>query len=274
MSKKRILFVTQEMKPYTELSEMSDLMRQLPQYAQENGYEIRILMPKFGTINERRHKLHEVVRLSGMNIIVNDEDFPLIIKVASLPGAKMQIYFLDNDEFFKRKMIFEDEEGIPFDDNDYRTVFFNKGIMETVRKFGWAPDIIHCHGPMTSLIPLFHKNVYQNDPIFEEAKIVYSMYNHPLGDSFTEKFLEIAAINDMDTKAMKPFAQKDKITLNCGAIEYSEGIIQGSESMNENVKNKIDGYKGVFLEYHSIEDQLAKTLDLYKELVGEEEEEA
>ena len=151
--KKRILIVTQEMKPYTILSEMSELVRKYSQVIQENRMEVRILMPKFGTINERRHRLHEVVRLSGMNINVDDDDYPLIIKVASLPGTRMQVYFLDNEEFFKRKQIFEDTNGTFFEDNIDRTLFFCKGVIETVKKFGWAPDIVHAHGWMTSLLP-------------------------------------------------------------------------------------------------------------------------
>jgi len=155
MSNNKVLIVTQEMNPYTALTEISNIARKLAQYIQENGMEIRVLMPRFGTINERRHRLHEVVRLSGMNIIVDDDDFPLIIKVASLPEARMQVYFLDNEDFFKRKSIFENDKGEPFEDNADRMVFFCKGVIETVKKFGWAPDIVHCHGWMTSLIPLF-----------------------------------------------------------------------------------------------------------------------
>ena len=146
MSKKRVLFVTQEMNPYTALSQISEVVNRLPQVSNDKGFEIRVLMPRFGTINERRHRLHEVVRLSGMNIIVDDEDYPLIIKVASLPGARLQVYFLDNEEFFKRKFVFHDEDEKPFDDNMERMVFFCKGVLETVKKFGWPPDIIHCHG--------------------------------------------------------------------------------------------------------------------------------
>jgi len=157
MSKKRVLFVTQEMNPYTTLSEISEMVAKLPQSTQEKGMEIRVLMPKYGVINERRHRLHEVVRLSGMNIIVDDDDFPLIIKVASLPGSRLQVYFLDNEEFFKRKFIFDDEDEKPFEDNLDRMVFFCKGVMETVKKFGWPPDLIHCHGWMTSLVPLYLK---------------------------------------------------------------------------------------------------------------------
>jgi len=139
------------MSPYTTLSEISSIVNQLAPHTYNNGFEVRVLMPRYGVINERRHKLHEVVRLSGMNIIVDDDDFPLIIKVASLPGSRMQVYFLDNEEFFKRKFIFDGEDEKPFEDNADRMVFFCKGVMETVKKFGWAPDIIHCHGWMTSL---------------------------------------------------------------------------------------------------------------------------
>ena len=274
MSKKRVLFVTQEMKPYTTLSEMSDFVRKLPQLAQEKGYEIRVLMPRFGTINERRHRLHEVVRLSGMNIIVDDEDYPLIIKVASLPGARMQVYFLDNEEFFKRKMVFEDEEGKPFEDNQDRTVFFCKGVMETVKKFGWAPDIIHCHGPMTSLIPLFQKKVYNTDPIFEQAKVVFSAYNNDLESSFTERFSEIAAINDLEAEDVAPFGSADNITLNQGGITYSEAVVKGSNDLSDDVIKKIKDSKAEVLEYADIEEQLQATLDLYSSLIGEEEEEA
>jgi len=189
MSKKRVLFITQEMNPYTALGEVSDFVRKLPQKTVEKGFEIRVLMPKFGSINERRHRLHEVVRLSGMNIIVDDEDYPLIIKVASLPGARLQVYFLDNEEFFKRKFVFHDKDEKLYDDNEDRMVFFCKGALETVKKFGWAPDIIHCHGWMTSLVPLYLKKVYNNEPIFEDSKIIFSAFENEVDDNFKERFL-------------------------------------------------------------------------------------
>lgn len=273
MSKKRILFITQEMKPYTTLSEMSELMRKLPQHTQEQGYEIRVLMPKFGTINERRHRLHEVVRLSGMNIIVDDEDYPLIIKVASLPGARIQIYYLDNEEFFKRKFVFEDEEGKPFEDNQDRTVFFCKGVMETVKKFGWAPDIIHCHGPMTSLIPLFQKKVYHNDPIFEEATVIFSVYNNDLESSFNKRFLEIATINDLEDVDVAAYGEGDKITLNEGGIAYADVIALGSNDLSADVMEKITASGKEILEYKEVDEQLAATMEFYSSLIGEDEEE-
>ncbi|MFT4536184.1 MAG: starch synthase [Saprospiraceae bacterium] len=271
MSKKRVLFITQEMKPYTTLSEMSELVRKLPQHTQESGYEIRVLMPRFGTINERRHRLHEVVRLSGMNIIVDDEDYPLIIKVASLPGARIQVYFLDNEEFFKRKFVFEDEEGKPFEDNQDRTVFFCKGVMETVKKFGWAPDIIHCHGPMTSLIPLFQKKVYHNDPIFEDAKVIYSVYNNDLETTFNKRFLDIATINDLEDSDVAVYGSGDDITLNNGGIEYADALMIGSTELSDDVMEKIKAFDKDILEYKEVEEQLGATMDFYEFLIGEDE---
>lgn len=273
MSKKRVLFVTQEMKPYTTLSEISEIARKLPQYAQENDCEVRILMPKFGLINERRHRLHEVVRLSGMNIIVDDEDYPLIIKVASLPGAKMQVYFMDNEEFFKRKMIFKDAEGKPFKDNPHRTVFFSKSVMEIVKKFGWVPDIIHCHGPMTALVPLFHKKVYHTDPIFQQAKMIYSVYNSDLQESFDEDFLEIAAINGLEDEDLLPYAQDGKINLNKGAISYSDALVIGESDLNEVDSNVVKESSLPVQEYEDIDAHLESCVKLYDSLVDKEDEE-
>ncbi|MFZ1750557.1 MAG: glycogen/starch synthase [Saprospiraceae bacterium] len=236
MSKKKVLFVTQELNPYTEISFLSDLARRIPHYAAIEDFEMRVLMPKFGIINERRHRLHEVVRLSGMNIIVDDEDYPLIIKVASLPGARLQVYFLDNEEFFKRKAVFRDENEDPFKDNQERLVFFCKGVMETVKKFGWSPDIVHLHGQITSLIPLYMKKAYKNDPVFSDAKIVYSLYENGLSDSFDSRFLNIAAINDLEVQDLDVFKDNEAINLDLGAIKYSDGIISGSESTNDIVQ--------------------------------------
>ncbi len=229
MSKKKVLLITQELDPYTDLSVISQLARKLPGVTADE-YEFRILMPKFGIINERRHRLHEVVRLSGMNIIVDDEDYPLIIKVASLPGAKLQVYFLDNDEFFKRKAVFHDEDGSAFDDNQERLVFFCKGVMETVKKFGWAPDIVHIHGEIASLVPFYMKTAYKNDPVFQSAKVVYSMYDNTLSDTFNEKFFKVAAINDLEPKDLVAFDDGGKINLTLGAAKYSNGLIAGSEN--------------------------------------------
>ena len=177
MEKSRILFVTQEITPFLNETTLAETVRKISQGVHEKDKEIRIFMPRFGVINERRHQLHEVIRLSGMNLIVNDTDHPLIIKVASIPQARIQVYFIDNEEFFKRKRVFNDEDDKFFKDNDERSIFFCRGVVETVKKLGWKPDIVHCHGWMTSLLPLYLKNMYRDDPHFINAKTMYTVYD-------------------------------------------------------------------------------------------------
>jgi len=270
MEKKRVLIVSQEMEPYTALSEISKIARKLPQYVQENGMEIRVLMPRYGTINERRHRLHEVVRLSGMNIIVDDDDYPLIIKVASLPGARMQVYFLDNEDFFKRKSVFEDDKGKPFEDNQDRMVFFCKGVLETVKKFGWAPDIVHCHGWMTSLIPMYLKRAYSNEPLFKNAKVVYSLYDSSLPDSFDKSLFDKASINNLKEEDLDAYKDGDNVTLNKGAAEFSDGIIIGSESINESDTNLVNGLSIPVLAHQPVETYLAAYLEFFQSLLEQE----
>lgn len=267
--KTKVLFVTQEMQPYTALSEISDVVRKLPEYAQSNGMEIRVLMPRYGTINERRHRLHEVVRLSGMNIIVDDDDFPLIIKVASLPGARMQVYFLDNDDFFKRKSVFADDNGKPFDDNADRMVFFCKGVIETVRKFGWPPDIIHCHGWMTSLIPLYIREAYKTEPLFQNSKIVYSVYNNSMEDSFSNDFLAKASINNLEEEDLGAYMNGKGINLHQGAFTYSDAIIRGSEHLPEHVEKLFKNNDKPVLDYQHEDELPAVYLDFYNSLLEE-----
>lgn len=270
MSKKRVLFVTQEMNPYTTLSRISEVVNKLPQYSNDKGFEIRVLMPRFGTINERRHRLHEVVRLSGMNIIVDDEDYPLIIKVASLPGARLQVYFLDNEEFFKRKFVFHDAEKKPFEDNMERMVFFCKGVLETVKKFGWPPDIIHCHGWMTSLIPVYLKTVYKDDPVFHSAKILYSAYENKVSETFNKKFLEIAAINNLEEEDLAIFLNGDKINLDKGAFSHSDVVIKGSENLNGIVTDLAESLDVPIIDYQEdMEELLSGHMELYNELTEE-----
>lgn len=274
MSKKRVLFVTQEMNPYTNLTEVSKIVKKLPQFTQESGMEIRVLMPRFGTINERRHRLHEVVRLSGMNIIVDDDDYPLIIKVASLPGARLQVYFLDNEEFFRRKYIFEDKDGKPFDDNQDRMVFFCKGVIETVKKFGWPPDIIHCHGWMTSLVPFYLKTVYKDEPLFKDSKIVYSVYNNSLESTFDKRFVEKASINNLEPEDLKPFLNgEDKVKLHSGALSNVDAIIKGSESFDDALIKDIEAAGKPTLDFQDEESYLKAYVEFYRELLGEEEAE-
>ncbi|MCB9284770.1 MAG: glycogen/starch synthase [Lewinellaceae bacterium] len=272
MSKKKVLIVTQEMHPYTELTEIAEIARKLPQYAQDSGLEVRVLMPRFGTINERRHRLHEVVRLSGMNIIVDDDDYPLIIKVASLPGARMQVYFLDNEDFFKRKAIFEDEKGEVFDDNAERMVFFCKGVLETVKKFGWPPDIVHCHGWMTSLIPLYLKTAYKNEPLFRNSKVIYSIYSSSLGHTFSSEFLSKASINNLDEGHLKPYQTGNKISLHAGAVALADALVKGSESLPASVSQELAQTEKPVLEYQEGEEYFNSILEFYQALLQEEVE--
>lgn len=233
MAKTKLLIVTHEMSPFLELTKISEITRQLPQAMQEKGFEIRILMPKFGNINERRNRLHEVIRLSGMNIIINDNDNPLIIKVASIPAARMQVYFLDNEEYFQRKQVFNDASGKFFEDNDERTIFFCKGALETVKKLGWAPDIVHCHGWMSALVPAYIKTTYKNDPTFKNSKVVYSVYE----DSFTEKlnadFAKKAIMANMTAEDTKPFADADNTSLHIGAITHADAVVLADENLSD-----------------------------------------
>ena len=257
------------MNPYTTLTEISEMVHKIAPYSYNKGYEVRVLMPKFGTINERRHRLHEVVRLSGMNIIVDDDDYPLIIKVASLPGSRMQVYFLDNEEFFKRKLLFNDENNKPFDDNADRMVFFCKGVMETVKKFGWPPDIIHCHGWMTSLVPLYFDKIYRDNPIFENSTMIFSVYGHTYEDTFNKDFITKACINDLEEEDLSNYIENGKIRLNEGAIAHADGIISVSESINESAKSAISVANVPVKEYGDDEDYLTSTLDFYSSFTDE-----
>ena len=265
--KKRVLIVTQEMEPYTTLSRASRIARKLPQYIQENGMEIRILMPRFGMINERRYRLHEVVRLSGMNIIVDDDDYPLIIKVASLPGTRMQVYFLDNEEFFKRKEIFKNESGIPFEDNADRMIFFCKGVLETVKKFGWAPNIVHCHGWMTSLIPFYLKTAYKNEPIFEKAKVIYSVYNNDFEEHLSNRFAEKASINNLEPEDLKAYQNGKGIKLHLGAGKFSDALILGTDDIPIKIKENLSKLNKPLLEYTDDGEYLPAYLEFYKEIM-------
>jgi starch synthase len=228
------------MDPYHIESEIASIARSLPEYVQEQGMEIRVLMPRFGNINERRHRLHEVVRLSGINIIIDSDDYPLMIKVASLPGARMQVYFLDNEDFFKRKGVFRDDKEKFYDDNSERMIFFCKGVIETVKKFGWPPDIIHCHGWMTSLIPLYLKTAYQNEPVFQNSTVVYSVYKNSFKESLPKSFIKKAPIKDsISPSDLELFKGADNTSLNIGGANYSDAIILGSEEIDKDVNNFI-----------------------------------
>ncbi|WP_374166293.1 glycogen/starch synthase [Arcticibacter sp. MXS-1] len=235
MAKTKLLFITHEMSPFLELTKISEITRQLPQAMQDKGFEIRILMPRFGNINERRNRLHEVIRLSGMNIIIDDNDNPLIIKVASIPSARMQVYFLDNEEYFQRKHVFRDNNNKFFEDNDERTIFFCKGALETVKKLGWSPDVVHCHGWMTSLVPVYLKTTYKDDPTFKNAKVVYSVYENCFSEKLNSDFARKAIMSGMNAEHTEVFKDSDCDSLHKGAIHYADAVVYGDAEISEEV---------------------------------------
>ena len=251
MDAKKILFIAQEITPYLPESEIATICRNLPQGIQERGREIRTFMPKFGNINERRNQLHEVIRLSGMNLIIDDTDHPLIIKVASIQSARMQVYFIDNEDFFQRKSTVSDE----YEDNDDRSIFYVRGVLETVKKLRWIPDVIHCHGWMSALTALYIKRMYADDPCLRNAKIVYSIYNddfkNPLNKDFATK-LKADGAKEADLKLIK--ADTSFVALTKLAIDFADGVIQGSETINQEVLDYISAKKDTpFLPYQSPE---------------------
>lgn len=268
MAKTKLLIVTHEMSPFLELTKISEITRQLPQAMQEKGFEIRILMPKFGNINERRNRLHEVIRLSGMNIIIDDNDNPLIIKVASIPSARMQVYFLDNEDYFHRKYVFRDKENKFYADNDERTIFFCKGALETVKKLGWAPDIVHCHGWMTSLVPAYIKTTYKNDPTFKNSKVVYSVYENCFTETLNADLHKKAVMQNMTEEDTKAFIKADNNSLHIGAITHSDAVVLADEKLDNDVLkfvkdsnkptlafNLTENYENFFTFYEEISDE-------------------
>ncbi|GHT09820.1 glycogen synthase [Bacteroidia bacterium] len=270
MVAKKILFITTEISPYLPDTEMSVIARNLPQGIHDRGKEIRTFMPKFGCINERRNQLHEVIRLSGMNLIIDETDHPLIIKVASIQAARMQIYFIDNEDFFQRKYLLTDENGAEFEDNDERCIFYVRGVMETVRKLKWIPDLIHCHGWMTALAPLYIKKHYKGDPCFKNAKVVYSLYNDefekPLKDNFAKK-LKIEGVTLNDIKGLKEKA--DYLTLSKLAIDFSDGVIEGSPDIKQNVIDYVKQKEGLFhLPYQKEEVYIETFNDFYDHILN------
>ena len=238
----RVLYVSSEIYPYSQESPISIVGRFLPQGVQERGREIRSFMPRYGTVNERRHQLHEVIRLSGMNIIVRDIDRPLIIKVASISSARMQVYFIDNEDFFRRKAVFCDAEGKFFEDNDERAIFFARGVLETVKKLRWKPDIVHCQGWISHILPLYLKKAYDNDPVFSDSKVVLSLYDEPnytFATNIAAK-IPISGIGEEDVDVIKA---SDGINLARLAIRYADGVIYGSKTLDEELKKYVAEHK-------------------------------
>ncbi|MDZ4823059.1 MAG: glycogen/starch synthase [Flavobacteriales bacterium] len=263
MSKTKVLFVSQEILPFSAESPNATSGRYLPQAVHEKGKETRIFMPRYGKINERRHQLHEVIRLSGMNLIVNDTDHPLIIKVASIPQIRIQVYFIDNEEYFHRKAYFTDESGTLFPDNDMRMIFFTKGVLETVKRLGWSPDIIHCHGWFTSLMPMYIKKLYRRDPYFAESKIVLSLYDDSFEGSLNTKLSDKIAFDGIDKKFMGNISNPSYVNLCKLGLEYSDAVILGSENVNSKVEQYASQLDVPLLRQYEEEDYLTAVDEFY-----------
>ena len=234
-SVKRVLFVNSEIFPYLPESEIARIGRFLPQGIQERKKEIRSFMPRYGCINERKNQLHEVIRLSGMNIIINDVDRPLVIKVASISSARMQVYFIDNEDYFHRKSVYCDENGKFFEDNCERAIFFARGVLETVKKLRWAPDVIHCQGWISQVLPLYLKKAYIDDPIFSNCKVVLSLYNDTPSTDFPADFKEKVLFGGVTNEDVAILDEPTGINLAKLAASWSDGIILGSGCIDNRI---------------------------------------
>lgn len=262
----------QEITPYLKENPISYIGRHLPQGIQEKGREIRTFMPRYGSINERRNQLHEVIRLSGMNLIIDDADHPLIIKVASIQQARMQVYFIDNEDYFHRKALYRDKNEKFFEDNDERILFFARGVLETVKKLGWPPDVIHCHGWFSSLVPLYIKKAFKDNPLFSDSKVVFSLYDNDFEEQLNEDFakkLKFDKIKDADLNHFKNASFK---TLNKAAIDYSDAVIFGSENIDPELREYAKASKLPLLEYKDQDSYIEAYNEFYNGLVKDLED--
>ena len=272
MKKKRVLYVSQEIDPYTGETTMGGVANLLPQKTQEGGKDIRIFLPRFGTINERRHQLHEVIRLSGMNLIIDDFDHQLIIKVASIQKLRLQVYFIDNDEYFPSKQMFHDLEGDPMSNNDERMIFYCKGVIETVRKLGWAPDIIHCQGWFTSLVPMYIKKLYAEEPLFDNVKVIYSVFDNSfdgvLGNNLSDKLL-FEKLEECDVSRI----HKSTINnLHKYAIDYADAVVQASADIDKDVLSHIKSSGKPSMQYPGAENYIDAYQDFYEQFILQDDE--
>jgi starch synthase len=269
VDKKRVLIVANELSPYIEFTDFAQILNKLAVKTFDAGLEVRVIMPRFGVINERRHRLHEVVRLSGINVIIDKDDYPLIIKVASLPNARLQVYFMDNDDYFKRKTVFRDEQGKFYDDNAERMIFFGKSALETVKKFGWPPHVIHCHGWLTSLIPMYLKTAYKKEPVFNYSKVIYTAQADEFSEHMNPSFVKKALIsNEIKEKDLDIYKEGTNTALTLGASKYADVVIQGSPDLDKSIADEIkpSRYKKVVKYDESWKEDVTPLLDLYKSL--------
>ena len=254
MKDKRILYVSSEVVPYLPETEISSMSFEAPKMVNKQGGQIRIFMPRYGNINERRHQLHEVIRLSGINLVINDLDMPLIIKVASIPKERIQVYFIDNEDYFKRKATLTDEDGKLYSDNDERAIFFAKGVIETVKKLNWSPDIIHVNGWLASLLPIYLKEYYKNEPLFIDSKIVTSVYNQSFDETLDTNMINKVRFDNINEDVIKHLNKPSYINLMKIAIDYSDALIKGSEEIPEELETYLNESNKPVLEYFSLEE--------------------
>lgn len=267
--KKRVLIIANELSPYIEFTDFAKVLNSLAVKTFDSGMEIRVIMPRFGVINERRHRLHEVVRLSGINIIIDKDDYPLIIKVASLPNARLQVYFMDNEDYFKRKAVFSDDKDKFFDDNAERMIFFCKSALETVKKFGWPPDVIYCHGWMTSLVPLYLKTAYKKEPVFNYSKVVYTAQSPQFKEKLSSDFIKKAIIsNDIKEKDLELFKAGTNKALTLGASKSADVVVHGDMKVQKELGDEIKAsrYKKVVKYDESWNEDATPLLDLFQSL--------
>jgi len=268
-TKKRVLIVANELSPYIEFTDFAQILNKLAIKTFDAGLEVRVIMPRFGMINERRHRLHEVVRLSGINVIIDKDDYPLIIKVASLPNARLQVYFMDNEDYFKRKAVFRDDQDVFYDDNAERMIFFCKSALETVKKFGWPPHVIHCHGWMTSLLPLYLKTAYKKEPVFGYSKVVYTAQANQFKEKLNPNFVKKALINnEIKEKDFEAFKEGTNAALTIGAGKYADVVVFGDNKTDKKVNDEIKPgrYKKVLKYEEAWKEDITQLLDLYKTL--------
>jgi len=249
MKDKRILYVSSEVVPYLAENEVSLMSYDVPKMINDQGGQIRIFMPRYGNINERRHQLHEVIRLSGMNLVVNDLDMPLIIKVASIPKERIQVYFIDNDEYFKRKATFADEDGVMYPDNDERAIFFAKGVVETVKKLNWVPDIIHVHGWLASMLPVYMKHYYKNEALFSETKIVTSVYSESFSETLDLEMINKVKFDGVPHDAIADLEVPNYENILKTAVLNSDAVIVASDNLSPSLTKFIESSNKPFLPF-------------------------
>jgi starch synthase len=249
MEDKRILYVSSEVVPYLAENEVSIMSYDVPKMINDQGGQIRIFMPRYGNINERRHQLHEVIRLSGMNLVVNDLDMPLIIKVASIPKERIQVYFIDNDEYFKRKATFTDEEGVLYPDNDERAIFFAKGVVETVKKLNWVPDIIHVHGWLAAMLPIYMKHYYKDEALFSETKIVTSVYNQGFEGNLDMEMMKKVAFDGIPNESIEHLAEPNYENIIKASVMHSDAVIIASDELSPSLTKFIESSGKPFLPF-------------------------